>query len=222
MGFRFGAIDAVIENRTQFLAKNNLSYIDYIPMQSDHGDIIKIVDRNALTKEVSSQEEAAKADVLITQDKNLALLLTTADCQPVSFYDPETKTKALAHISRHTLAQNLAKKTVNFLCEDLHAHPADLLIHIGPHIKKESYEFPLPLKEVSPHLEPFIEEKDGYAYIDTVEACLWQLTCAGVSKENIDISDVDTATSKNHFSYYVATRDALPDGRLATVLAMSD
>jgi copper oxidase (laccase) domain-containing protein len=220
MGFRFGEADEVVTNRTQFLNKHGLSYEECIVMQSDHKDIIKIVNKETPEKAATSREDGIQADVLVTQEKDLVLMLTTADCQPVSFYDPKTKTIALAHISRHTLGLNLAQKTVGFLCENLGVYSEDLLIKIGPHIKKESYRFELPLQNVSPFIEPFIEEMDGFAHIDTTTACVWQLTKAGVTNENIAISDVNTATSPDHFSYYVATRDNIPDGRLATILAM--
>lgn len=222
MAFRFGSQDDVISARKHFLEKNTVTFENCVPMKSEHGKIIAVVDKKIAWCGATSRGETIPADVLVTQEKGLALLLTTADCQPVSFYDPVTSTIALAHISRHTLALQLATKTVSFLQTHFNINPADILIHIGPHIKKESYKFPLPLKTVSPILTPFIEEKDGYAYIDTLSASSQQLNEAGVLSKNISVSKIDTTISQNHFSHYRLQRDHTPEARMATIIALKN
>ena len=219
MGFRFGEPETVVANRKHFLEQHGFSLETYIPMKSEHGDIIVGVDNSMVKDSIHSQEETLEADVLATQEKDLALFLATADCQAISFYDPTTHTIALAHISRHTIALGLVQKTIDFLHKAYSTNPKDLLVHISPHIKKDSYRFKTPLEHVSPSIAPFITEKDGYASIDMESASLHELTQVGVQKTNITLSDIDTATSPNHFSHYCATRDNTPGGRLGTILA---
>jgi copper oxidase (laccase) domain-containing protein len=109
---------------------------------------------------------------------------------------------------------------VRFLKQKLAVDPANLLVNIGPSIQKESYAFPLPLTEVNPLLAPFIEEKDGFAYLDLVGADLKQLTAAGVKKENITVSTDDTA-SPEYFSYFIMKKNnASQEARMATILLM--
>lgn len=221
MDFRFGSKKEVIDNRTNFLQKFGIAYQEHIAMRCDHGNIISLVDDKHPGVGIIGQEEQIHSEVLVTQKKHLALMLFTADCQPVSFYDPVTQTIALAHISRKTLTQKLSKKTVDFLQNELGVIPSNLIVHIGPHIKKESYVFSLPLTEESEELKAFTEEKNGEAHIDLVGANLAQLTATGIKLENIFVSPIDTGISKEHYSYYKMKKEERSDeARLTTILMM--
>lgn len=220
MDFRFGARGEVLDNRTRFLEKFGIAYQEHIAMRCDHGDVISLVDSRSEALGATSQEDQIQSEVLVTQKKHIALMLFTADCQPVSFYDPVTETIALAHISRKTLANKLPSKTVHYLEQKLKVDPSHFLVHIGPSIQKESYAFPLPLPEVHPLLLAFIEEKDGFAHIDLVGADLDQLQASGIRKENITVSPEDTA-SDSYFSYFMMKKNGeTQEARMATILLM--
>lgn len=220
MDFRFGGRNEVLENRTKFLERFGIAYQEHIAMRCDHGDIICLVDDRNEAVGATSQEGQIHSEVLVTQRKHLALMLFTADCQPVSFYDPVTQTIALAHISRKTLTAKLSEKTVNFLKRKLNVDPSNLLVNIGPSIQKESYAFPLPLASEHPLLVPFTEEKEGFAHIDLVGANLHQLIASGINKENIIVSADDTA-SPDYFSYFMMKKNnASQEARMATILLM--
>jgi len=221
MSFGFGDIHEVLDNRTQFLAKNEIQFKNHICMKCDHGDIITPIDWSNIpttSSETSPPENMIVSEVLVTKEKGLALMLLTADCLPVSFYDPVTQTIALVHFSRQTIADMLPKKTVAFLHEHSHTDPSDLLVHIGPYIHTESYSFPLPQPDLSPAIAPFVSKTDTQAHIDLLSACIQQLTDAGVFTKNITSSDVDTAISQNHFSHFRSIKQNSPEGRLATIL----
>lgn len=219
MDFRFNAPEEVTRNRTNFLQTLGINYEDHIAMRCTHEDTIMVVDRTHQGIGARTQGDQPVADVLITQEKSLALLLLTADCQAVSFYDPNTNTIALAHISRATLILQLPQKTVHFLEDQFGADPKNLLVHIGPSIRKESYRFPLPLENESPLLLPFTTKEDRVASIDLIEANLHQLTATGVMRENISIAPEDTARTEKYFSHYRAVHTNTPDeARMATVL----
>lgn len=221
MDFRFGPRKEVIDNRTRFLEEHGIAYQEHIAMRCDHTDIIRIVDDKNNAIGVTSQEDQIASEVLITQKKHLALMLFTADCQPVSFYDPVTQTIALAHISRKTLLDLLTQKTVKFLQKKLNVEPANLCVHIGPSIHKESYAFKLPLAEQRPRLLPYTEERNGFAYIDLIGANLHELLTAGIKPNNISISEEDTASSGKYFSYYaMKKRGETHEARMATILMM--
>lgn len=220
MDFRFGEAEAVIAHRTTFLEKNGILYEDHIAMRCDHGDSINLV--TSFNPEVGArtQEEQIHSEVLVTQEKGLALMLFTADCQPTSFYDPVTETIALAHISRKTLCDKLSAKTVSYLTDHLCVNPENLLVQIGPSILKGSYTFPLPLHEVHEELKDFIEERDGMAHIDLIGAHLRQLQTLGIKRENIMVSEEDTASGK-YFSYSTMKKEGRSDeARMATILMM--
>jgi len=221
MGFKAGSKKEVIDNRTRFLEKFGIAYQEHIAMRCDHGDIITLVDGKHEAVGATEPEDQIKSEVLVTQKKHLALLLLTADCEPVSFYDPVSQTIALLHISRKTLIAKLIEKTVSFLEDTLGVLPQNLLVNIGPHIKKESYAFILPLEEAPAELAPYTEEKNEHAHIDLVQASIDQLNGTGIDAKNIFVSPIDTGTSKNHYSYFMMKKNGEPDAaRMATILMM--
>lgn len=220
MDFRFGTTEEVIENRTRFLAQFGIAYEDHIAMRCDHTDIITSVFKFHPAVGARSQEDQIHSEVLVTQEKNLALMLFTADCQATSFFDPVTQTIALAHISRKTLTNKLSEQTVEFLKEEHCVEVDNLIVTIGPSIQKVSYAFPVPLEDEHPLLAPFTEVKNGFAYIDLPKAHTQQLLELGIKKENITIATDDTASS-SYFSYYKAKREGAEDhGRMANILML--
>lgn len=221
MSFKAGAKQDVITHRIDFLGKFNIAPHEYIAMRCDHGDRITLVDHNDKDAEVLTPEEQIQSEVLVTQKKHLALFLLTADCLPVSFYDKTTHTIALAHISRRTLVAGLVQKTIGFLNKQLGVLPQNLLIYIGPHIKKESYVFSLPLQENSKELEDYVEINNGQAHIDLTSACTAELKKHGVLKKNIAISEIDTGVSDQHYSYFkMKKNNEIDTPRMATILMM--
>lgn len=224
MSFRFGNTHDVIANRQAFLKKHNIPFENHICMRCNHGEKIIAVNCDNRGKGAQTPDEMIDAEVLVTQEKHLALMLLTADCIPGIFYDPVQEVIALAHLNRKTAAYNLGEETVRFLIKEFQSNPSDLLVHFGPYIHRESYSFALPLSEETPlQLVDFIEEKDGRAYIDMKAAFLHQLAKAGVAKEQVTMSDIDTAASLKHFSHYRSQTDpSYPNGRLATIVMMQE
>jgi len=221
MSFRFGDREEVLNNRRRFLKENGADYSNCVCMACDHGEQLIPIDWNTDKTHfgATAPEHTIKAEVLVTKEIDLSLMLLTADCIPAVFYDPVTEVIALAHLSRKTIAYELVQKTVGFLHTQFNSNPADLRVHFGPHIKKDSYQFKLPLIEPTPApLAPYIEIHNGVASIDMTGAEIVALTDAGVKRAHITVSDIDTARSPAHFSHYRTRRDStVPEGRLATV-----
>ncbi len=221
MDFRFGEPKQVIANRTRFLEEHGIRYQQHIAMRCDHGEIITLVDATHSAVGACTQGDQVHSEVLITQAKDLALMLLTADCQSTSFYDPVTQTIALAHISRQTLTQGLTQQTLAFLGEEFGIKPEDLRVHIGPAIHKESYAFALPLQHVAEPLVGFIEERDGCAYIDLISAHQHILFSSGIRPENLTTSPEDTGDGREYFSHHHSVRTNENDeARMATILMM--
>jgi copper oxidase (laccase) domain-containing protein len=220
MSFLSGNQSEVVRNRNSFLRKCGVTQQRSVSILCDHGETIKDV-TGSDAQEVTSGAEGVKAEAVVTQTKNLPLFLLTADCQPMSFFDPVTQTIALAHVSRVTLGKQLPQKVVSHLVEHFGVKPEVLQVYIGPHIHKESYRFSLPLLHKDPNLSAHIYERDGYAHIDLTGGSIEALTASGVKENNISISDIDTTTSENHFSYFKLKHENKDTtSRIATVLML--
>jgi copper oxidase (laccase) domain-containing protein len=217
MSFKNAESETVVKNRQSFFGHIGITAPVYVPILCDHGETIRSVTHTDGVEVGVAGGVAAEA--VVTLEKNLPLFLLTADCQPMCFFDPVTETIALAHVSRVTLGKELPQKVVGFMSETFGVKPEDLLVYIGPHIRKESYAFPLPLPAVDPLLAPHIYEANRMAHIDLLGASIEALTTSGVASENISVSEIDTATSDNHFSYYrMKKENGETSARIATVL----
>jgi len=221
MSFRIGDTGSSVSNRRSFLLKNDIDFKNHISMRCDHGEEITIVTSSHQACGATTQSDMVLSEVLVTQEKGLALMLLTADCLPVSFYDPVTETIALAHLSRETISRMLPEKTISFLQKNFEVDSSNLLIHIGPHIHTDSYSFPLPQPDLSPSIAPFIKKTETHVHIHLVAACNQQLARSGALLGNISVSEIDTATSLNHYSHYQSKKQNAPEGRLATILLLS-
>jgi len=218
MSFRIGDTHSSLANRKQFLLNAGVDFATHVSMKCNHGEVVTIVRKETLGAGASTQEDMILAEVLVTQEKGLALMLLTADCLPVSFYDPITQTIALAHFSRETISNQLPQKTISFLREHFDVEPSNLLVNIGPYIHTDSYSFPSVTHTIQPNILPFTKEKQGRIFVDLISACNQQLTQSGISLQNSTVSEINTATSSNHFSHYASRTKNAPEGRMATIL----
>jgi copper oxidase (laccase) domain-containing protein len=221
MSFESGTVAEVTHNRKQFLEKNGASLTTYIPIRCNHEDTIVALTHNPRSEDTAEPEKGVVAEVVVTQEKNLPVFLLTADCIPLSFFDPVTKTIALAHISRVTLTKELVEKTVHFLNHNYGVSQKNLLACLGPHIRKASYRFPLPLLHSDSYIAPFTHVMNEYAHIDLTGAATHALIQSGVQHTHIAISEIDTGVSTKHFSYYRAKKDGEDTkNRIGTILMM--
>lgn len=222
MSFRIGDTDSSFANRKSFLLGNGIAVTNHICMKCDHGEQITVVDWNTHTRHfrANTQDNMLPSEVLVTKEKGLVLMLLTADCLPVSFYDPITETIALAHFSRETIAKKLPLKTISFLQGKFLVDPKNLHMQVGPYIHTDSYSFPSDTHTIQTEILPYTNEIDGRIYVDLIAACNAQLTHAGVDLDKVTISKNNTCTSPNHFSHYASKTKNDPAGRLASVLMM--
>ncbi len=220
MSFLIGATQNSLGNRKQFLLNMGVDFQNHISMKCDHGAKIAVVTSDTIGIGATTQEDMILAEVLVTQEKGLALMLLTADCLPVSFYDPVTLTIALAHFSRETIANLLPQKTISFLQEQFDIDPANLLIHVGPHIHTRSYSFPSGNNTIQSEILPFTKEEQEHIFVDLFSACKYQLTKSGVPLENTTVSGINTATSFDYFSHYASRTQNALEGRMSTVLML--
>lgn len=211
---KWGDPDEVLENRTAFLKKCDASPENCVALEVEHGDTIIHVN-------TSNRGETIKAEALISQDKDLILFLLTADCFPVAYHDPKREVVALAHLGWKPTDKFLAAKVIMQMQDRYESSPKDIQIYIGPGIHKESYQFEKPLQARLPEWSAFLTDvPNGQTQIDLIGHIKNQLTGVGVLGANIQVSEVDTATSPDYFSHYRSVRTGDPEGRFVTIIGM--
>ncbi len=97
-----------------------------------HSDIV----REVTDKDTGSifRENIPACDSLITNTPGLTLVVFTADCTPILFFDPVTGAVGAAHAGWRGTAADIAGKTVQAMCRSFGCQPENIRCAIGPNI----------------------------------------------------------------------------------------
>ena len=177
----------------------------------DHGDlcILKQVHGTAVRRAGRGVQEG---DALITDDPELVLAVSIADCYPILFYDATSRIIAAAHAGWRGTLGGIAGKVVKEM-EALGAGLENIRVAIGQGISQKNFEVG---PEVSEQFEKagFPATRDNK--IDLVAANKWGLQQAGVPGKNI--WSMDRCTFEDDFFSY--RRDKGITGRMWGLITM--
>ena len=155
-----------------------------------------------------------KADAIVTRIDGLAIGVTTADCGPILFVDPNARVIGAAHAGWKGALTGIVESTIDAM-ENLGAERGGIVAAIGPLIRQASYEVG------GEFVERFIEadadnalffipsSRDGHAMFDLAGFIRMRLENAGVLM--IDDLGVDTYSDERCFSYRRSVHRKEPD-----------
>lgn len=154
-----------------------------------HSDIVRTVtkaDHNGLDHRGYPQ-----CDGLITNDPGTALVIFTADCTPLLFWDPVTGAVGAAHAGWRGTAAQIGRKTVEAMVSNFGCDPKNIRAAVGPNIGKCHFETDADVPQAiqasyGPEAEPFIEKRGEKYFLDLKAINALSIGSAGV--EHIDIS----------------------------------
>lgn len=199
MSYRHGTQEEVKRNRKNFLTNLRIPSERSIFIEVQHGTKIIKGSESLAGTGFNNKETAIKADAIVTTEKNLALVIMTADCIPAIIFDKEQGILALAHVSRHNSRLAFLQILINLLKREFSVKPQDLHVFFGPSIRRDSYILP--------------QYPKGY---DLTGESANQMILKGVKRENIIIDPNDTAINPEFFSHYRDIRSKNGEGRFAT------
>lgn len=133
-------------------------------------------------------------DALITQKRNIGLLIKHADCQAALFYDPINKTIGAAHSGWRGAVAKIYTKTIEAMQRHFGTKPEDLLVGISPFLRHAEFvnyklEFP----------EEFWAYQTKPNYFDFGAIALNELNSAGVLSKHVNISTQCTYAEPESF-----------------------
>jgi polyphenol oxidase len=155
-----------------------------------------------------------KADAIVTRIDGLAIGVTTADCGPILFVDPNARVIGAAHAGWKGALTGIVESTIEAM-ENLGAERGGIVAAIGPLIRQASYEVG------GEFVERFIEadadnavffipsSRDGHAMFDLAGFIRMRLENAGV--QMIDDLGIDTYSDERCFSYRRSVHRKEPD-----------
>lgn len=156
------------------------------------------------------------ADAIITDQKNIALAIKTADCVPIFLYDPKNHIIAAVHAGWRGTALKIAKKALLKMEHFFKTDFNDVAAFIGPAIGACCYEVG---KEVYEHMhfigksrqDYFGRLKNGNFMMDLKGINAHIIEQEGVPFENIEVSDLCTKCRADLFHSH--RRDGIKAGR---------
>lgn len=173
-----------------------------------HSDIVRVVTQQDCLGSLSHRDYPV-CDGLVTNVPGVALMVFTADCTPILFYDPVTGSVGAVHAGWRGTAAGIAAKAVEAMASAFGSRPEDIRAAIGPNIGPCCFEtdgdVPEAMlaalgEEAAPHIRP--AGTKFYVDLKGINA-LW-LRRSGVN--SIDISADCTFCASHRFWSHRVTR----------------
>jgi polyphenol oxidase len=159
-------------------------------------------------------------DALITNQPDLFLTVTVADCVPVLIVDPARRAVAAVHAGWRGTVGQIVSRTLAALHAQFGTEPSDCTAWVGTCIDDCAFEVgPEVAKQFALDFQRFDTEKDRY-FIDLKAANVRQLTDAGVLPENIGVSPYSTVT--HNADYYSYRLEGGQTGRMLAGIGLRD
>jgi polyphenol oxidase len=174
-----------------------------------------------------ARENVPRADAVATRVKGLAVAVTTADCGPILFADPEAGVIAAAHAGWKGALAGILEAAIAAM-EQLGAARARMRVALGPMIRQPSYEvgpeFMARFIAADPDNRRFFAPgaRQDHAQFDLAGYIVARLTRSGVATVQ-DLGYCTYADPTRFFSYRRATHRAEADyGRHISAIALVD
>ena len=134
-----------------------------------------------------------EGDALITDKKNIAIGVFTADCVPVLIFDRVRKVIAAVHSGWKGTLNEITLNTVTMLVRKYNSKPKDLTAYIGPHNKSCCYEIGKAVENLFTTNEMYKNLEVAHQGKLNLEKCIEaQLKQAGILSENIKTFNICT------------------------------
>lgn len=217
----------IVENR---MILSRMLYMDIsrfiIPHQT-HGNEVLVVDDNFLRLDhADTIETLYGVDATITQEKDIFLCITTADCVPIIVYDRKNEVIAAIHAGWRGTVERIVEKTIHMMAEKFGCHTQHMMAGIGPAIDVLNYEvgdevvnkfqqkgFDLSDSIIFPR-----ETSASKYHIDLKEINRRELIRLGVPEQSIECSELSTFVREDLF--FSARRQTIHSGRMLTGIMM--
>ncbi len=206
---------AIAANRKLILKKMGMKPLIFL--NQVHGTKIKILKKaeNDLFENFQSGKEVYTADGIITDIKDIYLVIQIADCQAVVLYDHERRVVANIHSGWKGSVKNIIGKCVAKMISEFGCNSDNIIAGISPSLGPCCSEFVNYKYEIPESLWKYkIEDKD---YFDFWEMSCDQLMDKGIKRANIENMEICTRCNMDKFYSY---RGEKTTGRFGCVISM--
>lgn len=193
----------VLENYRRFCAAIGVDAGRIVTANQVHGDVIRAVNDGDI-KENLLADVPYEADGLTTDRPGLTLVIFSADCVPVLFFDPVKRAVGACHAGWRGTAGAIAAKTVRAMEERYGSAPEDLRCAIGPAIGPCCFETDADVPEameaaLGALAAPYVSKTGEKWRVDLKGINKALLLDAGVKAEHIDVSAACTCCEHERY-----------------------
>lgn len=199
--------DEVRETRDTFFRAQEIDPTRVIAGGCAHTTNVRIV------SEKDAGAYIPNSDALITNQPNLFLSITAADCIPVYFFDPVQRAVGVAHAGWRGLVGGILEKVVGEMHRAYRTQSEDLQVIIGPHVKVCHFE--IGEKVADRFAKENIKRRDARLFADMTNEAVSRLESTGIQKR-FDKSVCTVCESDRFFSARADKKDPL-EGAVASI-----
>jgi len=157
-------------------------------------------------------------DAIVTQQPNVLVGVSVADCTPVLIYDPLHKAVGAIHAGWKGTMKQIVTRTLQTMQTHFGTDPVQCLAYVGTCLSECAFETDA---DVADHFDSPFKRWDAAKnkfLIDLKRANTTQLLTAGVPQNQIEISSFCTvAHNHDYFSY---RKEGKRSGRMLAVIGM--
>jgi hypothetical protein len=214
------SVERVNENRRRFLSAVNLGESNLAILRQVHSN------RAYIIKDNSGEWNQSEGDALITAVEKIALAVQIADCLPVLIADPAKRVVAAVHSGWRGTLSRILFQTICKMQQFYRSNPSNLLVAVGPGIRKCCFEVGNEVVELFekeyPGSDLAVPEEacPGKFFLDLGKALEVQLDVAGVPKENRH--DLGACTRCNPDKFFSHRAEGQASGRMLAVIGLTE
>lgn len=196
-----------IENIESLKNKFNLKSVGYL--NQIHSDKVYIYDG-----------KVHDGDAIITDEKDIAVGVFTADCVPILIYDTSNNVIAAVHSGWRGTLNCIVSKTLMTMKDKYNTDYKNVIVYIGPHIRQCCYE-------VGNEVVDLFKKSKNYNMMDfnnmlNLEKCIVkQLLDLYIDEKNIKIIDECTFCS-NKYKFHSYRRQKETYGRMFSFIFLKN
>ncbi len=207
--------ESIIANHKRLAQELYYDYKSLAHMKQVHSNAVKIITKK------ENFDAPPTCDALITNQKNIPLMVMVADCAPLLFFDTEQKTIAVAHAGRAGAFSNIIQNVIDVFVKDFHSKLENIYVSVGPSIGECCYEVGEEIAQEAKALglEYAVAKRANNYFLNIRKILQTQLLNAGVKKENIEISLLCNSCHTEDFYSYRVEKET---GRFSGVILLNE
>ena len=165
--------DVAAKNVKKFSRKIKVKFNKRAHIKPEQGARILVLNKRNFD---AIKVKGVNHDGVITLCRDITLTMASADCYPVIITDKQGSFISLLHVGRMGVENRIVSNAISIIVRRLEVHPKDILLVVGPGIKKCCYNIDIAIMIKRQATSYYVPRRN----IHLVDTC----TCCGVEEDD--------------------------------------